>query len=194
MPELKMPPLDRLPWLPSFDLHEQNGELVLHADLMDFDDGELALDGSDLVVQSEGEKRRLPLPFPPRTLRAVSRPGHKDLEVHILSKEGGAMNWEEARNRELAHWYAVRDAIGTASPVELLTEINAADAFCDKAREEAGSPLDACARCLFYQQFGGCRETSGRMSEHAAERDWEGLRAMVDDVIAHVRALEVPVV
>jgi hypothetical protein len=199
MPELKttLTPLDRLaPWLPSFDLHEENGELVLHADLMGFADGELALDGSDLLVWSEGEKRRLPLPFAPRALRAVSRSGHKDLEVRIpiLSQEGAPMSWEEARNRELAHWFAIRDAIGTAAPVELLTEINAADAFCERAREETGSALGLCARCLFYQQFGGCRVTSSRMSERVAEGDWEGLRAMVDEVIDHVRALDVPVV
>lgn len=109
------------------------------------------------------------------------------------------MNWSEARDRELAHWTAVRNAIGTASPVELLTEINAADAFCDKAKQEtvaiggtshaAESP---CPRCLFYQQFGGCRETSGRMSESVAAQDWEGLRAQVDEVMAHLHALEVP--
>lgn len=102
------------------------------------------------------------------------------------------MSWEEARNRELAHWSAVRDAIGTAPPVELLTEINAADAFCEKSREEAGGPADLCTRCLFYQQFGGCRKTSSRMSERAIEGDWEGLRALVDEVIVHVRALTVP--
>ena len=102
------------------------------------------------------------------------------------------MKWEEARDRELAHWVAVRDSIGSASPVELFTGINAADAFCEKAREEAGGPIDYCARCLFYQQFGGCRATGGRMSESVAARDWERLRTQVDAVIAHLRALEVP--
>jgi len=113
------------------------------------------------------------------------------------------MNWTEARDRELAHWSAVRNAIGSASPVELLTEINAADAFCDTAKHEtvaigtvaaAGhAPGEPCPRCLFYQQFGGCRETSGRMSESVATHDWEGLRAQVDEVIAHLHGLEVPV-
>jgi hypothetical protein len=98
------------------------------------------------------------------------------------------MNWQEARDRELAHWAAIRNAIGTAAPVDLLTEINAADAFCDKAREEPGESLDYCARCRFYQQFGGCREASGRMSERVAAGDWEGLRALVDEFIAHLRA------
>lgn len=102
------------------------------------------------------------------------------------------MNWKEARNRELAHWFAIRDAIGTAAPVELLTEINAIDAFCDKAREEAGGSFVDCARCLFYQQFGGCREASGRMSERVAAGDWQELRALVDELIAHLGALDVP--
>ena len=101
------------------------------------------------------------------------------------------MSWEEARNREMAHWFAVRDAIGAAAPVELLTEINAADAFCDKAREETGGPFDYCARCLFYQQFGGCREASGRMSERVAAGDWQGLRELVDEFIANLRAFAV---
>jgi hypothetical protein len=103
-----------------------------------------------------------------------------------------ALNWEQARNRELAHWSAIRDAIGTASPVELITEINAADALCEKSREGCEGPIDYCTRCLFYQQFGGCRQPSGRMSESVAARDWKGLRLQVDEIIAHLRALEVP--
>jgi hypothetical protein len=98
------------------------------------------------------------------------------------------VNWQEARDRELAHWSAIRSAIGTAAPVDLLTEINTADAFCDKAREETGGAADYCARCRFYQQFGGCREASSRMSERVAAGDWEGLLALVDEFIAHLRA------
>lgn len=192
MRDLKTAPLTpSRPWLPSFDVHEANGELIVHADLSE--EAEITLDGGDLIVRTGSGQGRLPLPFAPRCLHAVSRPGHGDLEVHVLPKEE-AMSWEEARNREIAHWSAVRGAIGTASPVELLTEINAADAFCEKAREEAGSPAGICSRCLFYQQFGGCRETGGRMSEQVAARDWEGLRSMVDEVIARLRALDVPAI
>lgn len=200
MPELKTTSLHRpATWLPSFDLHEEDGELVLHADLGSFnnEDVEISLDGGDLIVQAEGEARqdapvwyysRLPLPFAPQTLRVVSRPGHEDLEIRINME--APMNWEEARNRELVHWAAVRDAIGTAAPLELLTEINAADAFCEKAREETDGAIDYCARCLFYQQFGGCRETSAQMSEHAAAGDWDGLRARVEELIDHLRAFD----
>jgi hypothetical protein len=175
--------------LPSFDVHEENGEMVLHADLGDV---EISLDGGDLIVRTEGENGRLPLPFAPRSLRAVSRPGHRDLELHILPRKEASMSWEEARDRELTHWSAVRDAIGTASQVELLTEISAADAFCERAGEETVDPARLCSRCLFYQQFGGCRATGGHMSERVAERDWEGLREMVDEVIGRLRALDVP--
>lgn len=102
------------------------------------------------------------------------------------------MTWKEARDREIAHWSTVRDAIGVAAPVDLLADINAADAFCEKAREEACEPVHSCDCCLFYHQFGGCREVSARMSERVAERDWEGLRALVDEFIAQLRELEVP--
>lgn len=163
--------------------------MIVHADLPE--GAEITLDGGDLIVRTGRGKGRLPLPFAPRTLHAVSRPGHGDLEVHILPKEE-AMSWEEARNRELAHWSAIRDAIDTASPVELLIEINTAAAFCEKAREEACGSADLCTRCLLYQQFGGCREVGARMSEQVAARDWEGLWAMVDEVIARLHALEVP--
>ena len=81
-------------WLPDLDLREEDGELVLHADLRGFDDKdvEVSLDGGDLVVQAEGENQqdapvwyysRLPLPFAPRSLPVVSRPGHEVLEFRI---------------------------------------------------------------------------------------------------------------
>lgn len=102
------------------------------------------------------------------------------------------MSWEEARDRELARWFAIRDAIGVTEPVKLLTEINATGTLCDKAKGETGESINYCDRCLFYQQFGGCREVSGRMSERVTESDWKGLRSLVDEFIAHLRALEIP--
>jgi HSP20 family molecular chaperone IbpA len=102
MPELKTLPSDRrpaTPWLPSFDLHEQDGELIVHADLMGLaaHEVEISLDGVDLIVRAEsGNGRdaaacfgRLPLPFAPQGMRAVSRPGHEGLEIHI--------EWPQAR-------------------------------------------------------------------------------------------------
>ena len=52
MPELNTGSCNRS-WLPSLDLHEENGELVLHADLRGFDDGdvEVSLDGGDLMCR-----------------------------------------------------------------------------------------------------------------------------------------------
>lgn len=100
MPELKTNPLSHHPepWLPSFDVHEENGELVLHADLEGFDsaDVEISLDGGDLIVQADDANggdapvcySRLPLPFAPCTWRAVSRSGHEDLEIRIPTPAG----------------------------------------------------------------------------------------------------------
>lgn len=101
------------------------------------------------------------------------------------------MDWEEARNRELVHWLSVREAVSTASQVELLTEINAADALCEKSREVAGGAGNFCNRCLFYQQFGGCREVISQMSKLAAARAWEGLNELLDGYIVHLRELRV---
>ncbi|HSS51062.1 MAG TPA: Hsp20/alpha crystallin family protein [Thermoanaerobaculia bacterium] len=95
MSELKTNPMNHqpAPWLPSFDIHEENGELVLHADLEGFgsEDLEISLDGADLIVLAEGENRsgvpvcfsRLALPFAHCDLRMVSQRGHDDLEIHI---------------------------------------------------------------------------------------------------------------
>ena len=104
MPDLKTIPQSPSSacWLPSLDIHEEDGELVLHAHLRGFDheDVLISLDGSDLIVQGAGEQDtlvcygRLSLPFAPRALRTVSRPGHEDLEVHVsiaaLDVQGGA--------------------------------------------------------------------------------------------------------
>jgi len=80
------------PWLPNLDLHEQDGELVLHADLTGYDESmEIALDGDALIVRAASGNPvcygRLPLPFAPQTWRAVSRPDHDGLEIHIPMPE-----------------------------------------------------------------------------------------------------------
>ena len=86
---LKKTSLNRLP---SFDVHEANAfrermagaaELIVHADLSE--EAEITLDGCDLIVRTGSGKGRLPLPFVPSSLRAVSRPGHGDLEIHVLA-------------------------------------------------------------------------------------------------------------
>ena len=76
-------------WLPSFDLHEEDGELVLHADLQDLDEEvEVSIDGSDLVLHTGGRDEpahssRLPLPFPLQAHPMVCRPSTEVLEVRI---------------------------------------------------------------------------------------------------------------
>jgi hypothetical protein len=102
------------------------------------------------------------------------------------------MNWEEARGLMLVRWNAIRDAIGSAHPLDLMVEINVVNEFCGRAKEEAGSPWAYCDFCPFYHQFGGCREVSAQMSDRAAARDWEGLTTLVDEFISHLHAVKVP--
>lgn len=102
------------------------------------------------------------------------------------------MTWREAINGTVRQWSTIRDAIGVAAPVDLLTEINAVCDLCEKAEAEAGSGIERCRYCLFYQQFGGCQEVSGRMSEAVAAGDWDRLRSLVDQMIEGLGKLEVP--
>jgi HSP20 family molecular chaperone IbpA len=60
-------------WLPSFDLHEEDGEMVVHADLdgLAGEDFDIALDGDRLVLRGSGGGNGahwawLALPFVPR--------------------------------------------------------------------------------------------------------------------------------
>ena len=102
------------------------------------------------------------------------------------------MEWQEAREQTLAIWFAIRDNIGKADPLDLLTEINAMCALCEKADEEAGGPYNRCHYCLFYQQFGGCLAVNAVMSECVVARDWDRLRVKVEEFIAHLQQLKLP--
>lgn len=102
------------------------------------------------------------------------------------------MSWSEARAEALDTWRKLRRKIDTLDDVELLTEINARFALCEKARAEAGDELRKCPRCVFFEQYGGCREVSGEMSERVAEHDREGLVRLLDEFIGQIEALEMP--
>ena len=106
------------------------------------------------------------------------------------------MDWQEAKDEAVAHWEGLRERSGTMDETELLTEINAALSLCDAAREEmhaCGDGLNCCRYCGFYQQFGGCRGISLRMTLRIVEGDIEGLRGLIDEFLRDLRALDVPV-
>ncbi len=83
------------PWPPDFDLHEEEGEMVVHAEGDGLAEGEVevTLDGDVLVVRDNGldaghcRAARLPLPFAPRGFRRVSRPRRHGLEVRLRIPE-----------------------------------------------------------------------------------------------------------
>lgn len=89
---IEIPDPQHQPWLPSLDVHAEEGELVLHADLSDLlaeEDVAIALDGPDLILQGRADsahRSRLHLPFVPEELRAVGRV-HEMLEVRVLLPE-----------------------------------------------------------------------------------------------------------
>jgi len=102
------------------------------------------------------------------------------------------MLWSEAKEKTLRKWTAIEEAVGSADPVDLMTEVNATCAICDKAKEEAGGGIGKCELCLLYQQLGGCKEFGGRLSERVAEKDWPQVQAMVAKAVEALRSLEVP--
>jgi hypothetical protein len=103
------------------------------------------------------------------------------------------MNWTEAIEGTLRQWTAIRDSIGEADEVELLTEVNAVCDLCEKSDDEQGSGVGRCRQCLFYQQFGGCQDVSLRMGEAIIEKDWDRLRRLIDETIHGLRSLTLPV-
>jgi hypothetical protein len=105
------------------------------------------------------------------------------------------MDWNQALRSTIRQWEAIRDSIGSASDVELLTEINAVSDLCEKAREESiaetGAPFDRCQYCIAFQQFGGCQEISARMSEAVVEKNWPRLRQLVDETLRALKTTTV---
>lgn len=106
------------------------------------------------------------------------------------------MDWNQAMRSTIRQWEAIRDSIGSAHEIELLTEINAVCDLCEKARTEAcaetGAPFDRCQYCLAFQRFGGCQEISARMSEAVVEKDWPRLRHLVDETLHALTASQFP--
>ncbi len=105
------------------------------------------------------------------------------------------MEWHEAKDRTVALWEGLRERADTMDELELLTELNAAFALCEVAEADlqaAGGGPNHCRYCAFYQQFGGCRGISLRMSVRVVEHDREGLRELIDEFLGYLRALAVP--
>lgn len=100
--------------------------------------------------------------------------------------------WKPAVDETIALWRKIRTMIEIPDELDLLTEINAACAMCDAAGSEEPRDLSRCERCLAFQQFGGCHEVNLQMSVRVAEKDWEGLRQLVDQFIHRLEELRIP--
>jgi hypothetical protein len=100
--------------------------------------------------------------------------------------------WHKAKHDTIARWQAIRYATGAEHPLDLLIEVNQADALCDQAavdRNAAGAG-GRCEHCPMYQQFGGCQVVLGGLSERIAAHDWTAVRAYADEMIGRLRALK----
>jgi hypothetical protein len=102
------------------------------------------------------------------------------------------MNWQEAKDSTLELWRNIRASIGTAESLDLLVEINGICDLCELANSEAAGEPNRCRYCPAYEQFGGCREVSARLSDLVVQKDWEQLEVMVDDFIGRVEHMEAP--
>lgn len=102
------------------------------------------------------------------------------------------MDWKDARTSTIELWQGISKAVDREDQVELLTEINAICDLCVAAHEEAPAALDRCQHCLAFQQFGGCREVNGLMSVKVVEKDWDGLRKMIDEFISLLESVDTP--
>ena len=102
------------------------------------------------------------------------------------------MDWIEARRSTIDLWRGIREAVGSAEELQLLTDINGVCALCDKAREHSGPHEGPCTYCLAYRQFGGCLEASRELSDLVVQRRWDEVRQHVDDFIARLEAIEAP--
>ncbi|MFQ5526103.1 MAG: hypothetical protein ACE5GX_07540 [Thermoanaerobaculia bacterium] len=100
--------------------------------------------------------------------------------------------WQTARDETLKLWFKIRSMADEPDEIALLTEINALCALCEAANAEGPKTLTCCERCLAFQQFGGCRGVNLEMSIRVVDRDWDGLRELVDLFIDHLKNLELP--
>src|SRR5688572_20697993 len=106
------------------------------------------------------------------------------------------IDWKNARQTSLLKWHAIRDAVGEASPAELLTVANEMCDMCVKAKEEQlvqGSGT-RCDHCLYLQQFGGCQEVTTRLNDRIVARDWTAVRELTGEVIRRLETLRIPAV
>ena len=102
------------------------------------------------------------------------------------------MDWQAAKDSTVRYWRDLRESLDELDEVQLLSEINAVNDLCEKAKEESAGEMDRCSFCLAYQQFGGCMGISLKMSECVVDGRFGDLRQLVDEFIDRLEASEIP--
>jgi hypothetical protein len=104
------------------------------------------------------------------------------------------MTWKEAKQQTVAQWRLLIDRIGHDDVLDLLIELNAVTALCERARVEAlehGEPRK-CQYCLAYDQLGGCGAVEEVLSEKLVAGEWDEARDLARRILADLESLEVP--
>jgi hypothetical protein len=104
------------------------------------------------------------------------------------------ITWTDARTLTLAKWRDIQTALAEPDPLELITEINAVCSLCERAKAEAKlhGAWWPCRYCAAFEQFGGCADLQGRLTEAIVRSDWQRASALVAEAIADLEALELP--
>lgn len=104
------------------------------------------------------------------------------------------MTWAEAKQKTVEQWRTLIPRIGVDDPLELLSEVNAVNALCDRARVEAARHDDwrKCRFCIAFEQLGGCGAVEAVLSEKILAREWDEARDLARRVLGELIALEVP--
>lgn len=118
------------------------------------------------------------------------------------------MKWEQARQESIEKWLQVDGMVqemvdeGRRDPVDLLTQIAEACAFCETAMEHRAhgdAPLaglkgmNKCHYCEAYAFYGGCQEPIHHLNQAIADENWEGVRGRIREIVKALEGMELPI-
>src|SRR5688500_4767046 len=104
------------------------------------------------------------------------------------------MTWTEAKQQTVAQWRSLVERIGHDDVLDLLIELNAVTALCERARVDALQRGDSrkCQYCLAYEQLGGCGEVEEVLSEKLVSGEWDEARDLARRILGDLESLQVP--
>lgn len=102
------------------------------------------------------------------------------------------MDWKKAKQRTLGEWLRIRSALTDGDALQLVTDINAVCALCEKAREVAGSAAERCSQCIAFGDTKICEDYRFKLSELILDRDEAAATVLLEEIIQRVRDAPLP--